>query len=370
MRHICQIKWSGGGAPSTVLRIRLASTHEVDALEEMERLNHLAEPHPSTSLRLKTMLLVEASDVEWADASPLEDFTTTPASVSGASAATFERRGMSDQTTVLLASDFTARSDRPLDRATLLAREMNARLAIAHVLEDKDAKTDGDAIEASLRADLPDEAANADLIVRAGSAPTTLSDIAAESGAALIVCGVARFNSIGDFLLGTAVDHIVRHADVPVLVVRKRVVAPYRHLLVATDFSESSRAALLAAAALFPQTAITLAHAFHVPFEGWLKSQSNHEQFAATEQNELEQFLADPSISADLRARITPRNEEGELSNVIHHLLRETGADLLVLGAHGRSGIAHAALGSNAADLLASVKSDVLMVRARKDGQK
>src|SRR3546814_5600767 len=123
-------------------------------------------------------------------------------------------------------------------------------LTIAHVLK-REGPQSGPETVARLRAELPPAAQNADLIVRAGSAPKVLAQIAAERGSDLIVTGVARYNGIGDYLLGTAVDHIVRNAQAPALVVRCRATGPYERVVVATDLSDCSRAALLSAARLF-----------------------------------------------------------------------------------------------------------------------
>lgn len=267
---------------------------------------------------------------------------------------------------ILLASDFTARSDRPLDRAALLAGETGARLAIAHVLERaKDAATPEEvrALEARLRADLPAGAAGAELVIDTGSAPEVLARIAAARGSGLIVTGVARYNSIGDYLLGTAVDHIVRHADVPVLVVRARPRGPYAKLLVVTDFSEVSRGALLFAAGLFPSAAIVLLHAFHVPFQGWLKSKDTGDDVREEHQGRMDAFLADAAIPPALRARIETVLDDGELNGVAMRAVARTGADLLVLGTRTRGEAAHAAAGSDAESLLSVAGIDVLMVR-------
>ena len=266
----------------------------------------------------------------------------------------------------LLASDFTARSDRPLDRALQVARERDGRLVIAHVLETGEGDPGpGSALIERLRRDLPREAHGAELVVRTGSAPKMLARLAAERGSDLIVTGVARYNHIGDYVLGTAVDHIVRNADAPVLVVKGRVRGPYAHMVVATDLSDCSRAALLVAARLFPDTAITLVHAFHVPFEGWLKSDEVKQDVRAEAREELDRFLAHPDVAA-LTARIEPLIDEGETGSVVVRQLNRTGADLLVLGTHGRSGFVHATIGSQAEALLATVGVDVLMVRERK----
>lgn len=263
---------------------------------------------------------------------------------------------------VLLASDFTARSDRPTERAIHLAREKQGNLLIAHVLE-KDIDADEETIIGRLRADIPDGARSAELIVRSGSVPKTLATIAADRASDVLVTGVARYNSIGDYFLGTAVDHIIRNAEQPVLVVRRRVTGGYERLLVATDLSECSRAALLAAAALFPEASITLVHAFHVPYESWLKSDDVSAHVRAEAQEELDAFLAkvDPAV----RARLDPRLEEGETGTVVGNALTKANADLLVLGTHGRSGFAHATIGSHAEALLSAVNVDVLMVRER-----
>ena len=90
----------------------------------------------------------------------------------------------------LLASDFSARCDRPLDRAVQIARDHGGKLTIAHVLERQGAPSGPETVE-RLRAELPLTAQDANLIVRSGSAPKMLAQIAAERGSDLIVTGVA-----------------------------------------------------------------------------------------------------------------------------------------------------------------------------------
>lgn len=262
---------------------------------------------------------------------------------------------------ILLASDFTARSDRPLDRALLLTHELAGRLVIAHVLEKKAAEPEAAAVE-RLRAELPAAAQATELVLQTGSAPATLARIAAERGSDLIVTGVARYNSLGDYLLGTTVDHLVRHASAPVLVVRRRAFRTYTRLVVATDFSECSRAALVAAAKLLPRASIMLVHAVHVPYESWLKSEDVQKHFQDEAHQQMALFLQQPDV-ATFAARIQVHVEQGEIGNVLGGLAGRTGEDLLVLGTHGRSGFAHATIGSHAEALLAAADVDVLMVR-------
>jgi len=267
---------------------------------------------------------------------------------------------------ILLASDFSARSDRPLDRALLLTREWNGHLLIGHVLEKGTKGAERPTIEEMthiLRGDLPETAAQAELIVKSGSPPSVLAALAKDSGSDIIVTGVARYNSWGDYFLGTAVDYIIRHAEVPVLVVRKRPLQPYSQMLVATDFSDCALHALVDAARLFPDIPITLIHAWHVPFEAFLNSESVHQDLRHNSLSDMTNFLGNAAIDSVTRARISAVVEEGELGTVISHHIKTAGGDLLVLGTHGRSGFVHATIGSRASDLLNSALADVLIVR-------
>jgi nucleotide-binding universal stress UspA family protein len=227
-------------------------------------------------------------------------------------------------------------------------------------------RTDLESVRLSLQAELPEAARDAELLIRTGSAPHILADIAKERDCDLIVTGIARYNSWGDYILGTLVDYIVRHGTTPVLVVRQRPFEPYRRLIVATDFSEGSLWALLTAAALFPDLSITLVHAWHVPFEGFLRSEDTRQGVAGYKASDMEKFMANTAIPQDIRARITPVNDEGGMVQVLIRHIKSPRTDLLVIGSHGISGYAHATLGSTAAAILSGAHGDVLVVRKRR----
>jgi len=271
---------------------------------------------------------------------------------------------------ILLGSDFSARSDRPLDRAVMLAQEWKAHLIIAHVLEGDAGRALSPDITAqaeAFRSDLPQAAAKAELIVKAGSTPRVLASLAEECGSDIIVTGVARYNSLGDYFLGTAVDYIIRYASVPVLVVRKRPLQPYRRMVVATDFSDCALHALIAAAQLFPDIPMTVVHAWHVPYGAFLSSENTRHEVGTQHLSDMSEFLQRPAIDPRTRERISAAVEEGELGPAINRHVDASGSDLLVVGAHGQSGFMHATIGNKAADLLASARTDVLIVRGRPD---
>ncbi|MFN2258839.1 MAG: universal stress protein [Parasphingopyxis sp.] len=267
---------------------------------------------------------------------------------------------------ILLASDLTARGDRPFDRAVTLAGETGGRFALLHVVEpgSKIESAREDEVIEAIRDDLPETGAEIEILIGKGSAPKTISEVAAQRDADLIVTGPARHNSLGDITLGTAVDYVVRRARAPVLVVKKRAHAPYRSMVVATDFSDCSREALIAAAKMFPDAEIELVHAFHPAYGGLVDQDDAREEAGEETLEMMDEFLA--KLPDELRERLEIKIGEGELHTVIWQEIEARAADLLVVGTHGRSGLMQAAIGSNAQTMLTWSPVDVLMVRQLK----
>lgn len=267
-------------------------------------------------------------------------------------------------TSVLVATDLSARCDRAVDRAAMLASEWNTRLKIVHVLDAAPkGKVGAQLTEDAVRATLPNPAIPADILLPTGSPPLAIAAAAEEQGSSVIVTGVARFNDLRDYVLGTAVDYIIRHASVPVLVVKQRPRSAYRTVVVATDLSDASRAALSQAAALFPDASLHLVHAAQIPFESWLDTEQARIELQADAKHKLATFLDHPDIAQDVRDRAQVRIGYGEVGGVLDAALAETNADLLVIGTSGASGLRQATLGSTAASLLAWVSQDTLVVR-------
>ena len=265
---------------------------------------------------------------------------------------------------ILVATDLSARSDRAVDRATMLAGQWGVRLLVLHALEPGSRLESNPELAVDLIRDvLPDPKADVDIISVTGPAPSLIVERAASAGCGLIVTGVGRFIHVGDCFIGTAVDHVVRCARVPVLVVKRRPHRRYSTIMVATDYSSCSKAALLAVAGMFQDAAIHLVHAYHVPYEGWLRSEEVKEDVTKSARVELEAFLQDQTIPDDVRVRVSTHLCHGEPHTVIGNMADELGADLVVLGTHGRGGFLPALVGSVAEALLRYVSRDTLMVR-------
>jgi nucleotide-binding universal stress UspA family protein len=194
-----------------------------------------------------------------------------------------------------------------------------------------------------------------------GSAPAVLAEIATNVGAAVIVTGVARYNQLRDFVLGTAVDHLLRRSPAPVLVVKQRAEQPYRRILVATDYSEGSQLALQTALRLFPQADVELLHGYDVPFESRHPSAQLAEMSRGDAEAGMRAFV-EAAAPADV-GRIRTDVRKGGILEILNGKVAQDQADLVVIGAHGASGWRQATLGSVASELLRTTPVDALVVK-------
>lgn len=265
---------------------------------------------------------------------------------------------------IMVATDLRPQSDRAIDRAILIANVWDTRLIVFHVVEEGSRlASTPDLADAAVRSVLPDPAAAVEIQIADGAAPARIVEAAAQKNCSLIVTGVARFNSLGDSFIGTAVERVVRKAAQPVLVVKQRPRANYSKIVAATDFSPCSRYALLTAARMFPGAEIHLLHAFHVAYEGFVNVEDNVDAVRSEVQSEFDDFLNDAAIPSEVRRRVTSHLEYGDTQGVACQLVDKLEADLVVLGTHGRSGFSKAVFGSIAELLLRSVPVDTLVVR-------
>ena len=284
---------------------------------------------------------------------------------------------------ILLATDLSSRSDRALDRAVWVARQWQARLIALTVVESESidaatsvlARATGQIGGAHLRKARAERRLRADVLgesdlplmpmVEQGPVTDTVLTVATAEGCSLIVTGVARNEALSRVVLGSTVDALVRRSAIPLLVVRNRARAPYRHVIVATDFSEASRHTLQRAAIdLFPDTDITLFHAFGNPYPaiGGVDQTKLRADGLAQAEREAEAFIQACDLPEDTRARLRTWLEHGDPGLLLNTHGQEHPDDLVVLGTKQRGGVLGLLLGSVAQRLLELAENDVLVV--------
>jgi nucleotide-binding universal stress UspA family protein len=144
---------------------------------------------------------------------------------------------------------------------------------------------------------------------------------------------------------------------------------PPRRVLVPTDFSDLSDAAVEAAISLArgQSAEILLVHVQeqvvdHYGFGGSRHVLEMQERIDAVIRAQLDE-AADRVQKHGLKVRCYERQGRPEVEIV--KLAREADADLIVMGTHGRSGLEHALLGSTTERVLRKAPCSVLTVRAK-----
>jgi len=144
-----------------------------------------------------------------------------------------------------------------------------------------------------------------------------------------------------------------------------------RRLLVPVDFTETSDRALGYAIELARkfEASITLMHAYQIPVYGfpegaYIAAADVATQLSTAAQQRLDMLVkgnktAGIEITAILRDGV-PWEEIGTVASEVH-------ADLIVIGTHGRRGLARALLGSVAENVIRTSRLPVLVIHGPRD---
>jgi len=134
--------------------------------------------------------------------------------------------------TILLATDLSATSREATDRAIDLAGRLDARLLIVNVLEKRrlsgggshervdQARSERETLLVRAVRAARDAGANAEFFVWEGEPGDSIAAAAEAERADLVVVGTRGRSGAERMFLGSVSDHVVRHAECPVLVVR------------------------------------------------------------------------------------------------------------------------------------------------------
>jgi nucleotide-binding universal stress UspA family protein len=131
-------------------------------------------------------------------------------------------------------------------------------------------------------------------------------------------------------------------------------------LLLATDFSDASRTALLAARALFPECRATLVHGYAIPFSGVMMNDAVRDDFRRMGEEARTHFVE--SLPEAARAFDRVCVEQGDPITLLRDLSERQPDALIVAGSHGASGLLRTLLGTTARRIVDEVEADVLLV--------
>ena len=289
--------------------------------------------------------------------------------------------------TILAATDFSSPARAGVDWAIELAVTHGARIKLVHALLVPSRATDfvpsppdftealqeaasGKLNEITTRVRKKGVEVTAEL--KLGVPSQVILDTAVQEGADLVVIGTRGLSGLRHLLLGSTAERVVQHAACPVLTVHPGDADKHRPLdtiLVPTDFSRDAETAYLAAINLLGKestTKVVLLHVYHLPYEytayGTIPTSLDYfkdvEGAAEDRLTSLAEQLREQGFQVETVAR------EGFPPEVILGEAEAVGADLIAMGTHGRTGLAHLVLGSTAERVVQRADCPVLTVRS------
>jgi nucleotide-binding universal stress UspA family protein len=286
--------------------------------------------------------------------------------------------------TILAATDFSPDSRYAAERASLLGSTLAMqRGMLLHVLEQSWLDSLKKLISSSgkIQLEITDNATRslAELAeeirklsgfflephVRTGNTLDAIVEAASDFD--LLVLGARGKHPVRALALGTTSQRLLGKAGRPVLVVKKKPIGPYQRVLVAVDFSEDSRKALEYSQIIAPQAIIFPVHVFEALLEKTLvyggASESAIRESTAKARIQAEAKLAGfiKEVGVD-PLRLVRVIVYGHAPSKLPEIARKQGADLIIVGKHGKWRIEEFLLGSVTLHILSQSQCDILVV--------
>ena len=193
-----------------------------------------------------------------------------------------------------------------------------------------------------------------------GNPAFTISRVAIERHAALVIVGLGRHGLADRLFSDETALQLARISRVPVLAVPEEAVGNAWHAVVAVDFGEiSDRAAQAAIDAVGDDGIVDLVHVMPTDREGpyVIDGDEPCERWARTQLDTLVGRLVVPPGVTLKRVAI-----RGRAAHAVLEYARRVDANVIATGTHGRGFVARAVLGSVATKLLRGAQCAVLSV--------
>lgn len=277
-----------------------------------------------------------------------------------------------------------------LDKAVALARANHAKLHAVRVVYEGIADLGASAIDASpnLKTFIL-TSAESELEDWVEAARTRVNDLdavtlwnarswegvlhaAEQAGADLIVRAATTHHRFGDVVRTPDDWNLLRHARVPVMLVKPQPWVTEPVLLCAVDpFDDAHKSLNLAvlqqaqafASVLKGELTVVVAYPLFEPWVGQLGASGSYEEIRESVEGEIRTRIDDLAREAGVRFKHLYA-EEGHATEVISRVVEDTAAELLVIGNHARDGVKGLLLGNTAERILHVVGTDVVTVHA------
>ena len=256
---------------------------------------------------------------------------------------------------IIVPVDFSEYSEYALEVAAALAKKNKAEIVVLHMLEIAESLINSagslnyeEVLFFSKRAKnkfehFLDKTYLKDIkvsdVVQYHKVFSEVNDTAINQGADLIVMGSHGASGMKEVFLGSNTEKVIRHSDVPVLVIKERIKDfNLKEVVFALDFKEESISSYQKAIQFFKQVDAKVTFLYiNLPHDAFRSSDEIEERIRLFFQK------ADPEFTnyKDVVVRNDYTIEKGVLT-----FAAKMNTDLIAIPTHGRTGLAHFFMGS------------------------
>ncbi len=292
---------------------------------------------------------------------------------------------------ILVPVDFSDGSINAFKLAGFFAKDRDASIILAHIISEPQLTDPVYSSEyfspstvADLKSDLEDKISadyiseiekeiDIKIVIRRGYPPSEIVSLIDDEGADLIIMGTHGRKGLTHLLLGSVTEKIIRNSRIPVVTLKtdniisseslsiKKILVPY-------DFSELSEKSfeLAERIASFYDAEIDLVYVnqpiTYYPY--YLSENYSEENVLERIDKEIKGKLDSVvKTSSDNKCRKKTFVVRGEPYEAILGLADEMASNLIIMGTHGRSGIAHVVIGSVAERVIRASHIPVITIR-------
>lgn len=268
---------------------------------------------------------------------------------------------------ILVATDFSAGSNRAVERAAHLAGQHQAQLSLMHVNWDGDTHPPnaGERLALTARRLSRKLDSRVNVIDKGSGLPMHLLE--ASHRADLLVLAFRSEHPFTALLRGRALDRVTRHCQCPVLLVKNEAPGPYRQVMVAVDLSPRSHTLVKLACAIAGDADVGLFHATNTRGEAMLRSAEASYAAISIYRREVEMYargrliqLADSFEARRNRVMSVVGRGDPAMQVLVHR--DHANADIVIIGKGHRPRWMDWLLGSITHRIVDRVASDVMVV--------
>lgn len=284
---------------------------------------------------------------------------------------------------LLLSTDGSEFGEGAIREAIKLAKTCSSKLLAISVIEtnpeyetiapqlvekaEKEARQQLEAVKERAKK----EGVDCEIIERQGEDPFKyIVDEAEKNQAGMIITGRRGRKGLKRLMMGSETARIIGHAPCNVLVVPRAANIEFNRIIVATDGSKYSDAAVHEAMSIAKRCGSTLIAISVIPSEASSPFDIVHTEMMKEDIAEKELKMAECTIrdfkeaSEKEGVSVTGLIYSGKPFEAIINTAKEKKADLIVVGSHGRTGISKLLMGSVTERVIGLAECAVLVVKA------